>query len=365
MRHKANAALDCLNRTAQTSKNWTVFTDLRSALATCGWAPDTDAEWALDFAITVDDSGEPARLNSASATLPDQTYMWWGPDDWFVTDQNPRGYAHLIDAMVRDSVPVGDPRVLFNAHVAKIEWGCNGVVTSTKDGRTFKAKHAITTVSLGVLQRHHEEMFSPPLPKKHAEALSRDHDVMGNLTHVLLQFPKVWWDNSLPRWISANHGGHNMSGAFTEWQNLNNLVPGSQTLLSFLGDPEASKYQAMQDADIQAAAMARLRLQHPGVDIPDAIAFFISRWGTDPKFYGAYTVMEPGWKDKFSQTIKKPLKACHKTIVRFAGEAMCDNMNGYTHGGYQTGKEAAARFLHEFHKGPNPNNDDKLSLCDW
>jgi len=370
LRRRANAALDCLNRTAQHSHNVTVFTDLRAALETCGWSPQTDVEWAMDWMFTADDSGEPARLNWFFATLPVQPYMWWGPDDWFVTDQHPRGYARVIDGMVRDSVPAGDPRVIFNTHVTKISWGCKGVDVSTKDGRSFKAKHAISTVSLGVLQRNHEEMFSPPLPKKHAEALHRDHVVMGNLSHVLVQFPKVWWDNSLTRWVSANRGGHKMAGHFTQWNNLNHdtLVPGSQTLLSFLGDPEASKYEGMQDSDIQAAVVDQLRIQNPGIEIPDAVAFYISRWGFDPKFYGSYSVMEPGWRDKFMKILTKPLTACHnnkKTVVRFAGEAMCDNLNGYTHGAYQTGKEAAAWYLHEAGKGPNPNHDDKLSLCNW
>lgn len=367
LRRRANAAIDCLNETAQTAHNVTVMTNLRTALEACGWSPSTDVEWAMDWQMTVDESGEPARLNSLSATVPDQTYMWWGPDDWFITDQHPRGYARLIDAMVRDSVPAGDPRVVLGARVDGIEWGCDGVVVSTSDGRSFKAAHAISTVSIGVLQRRHQELFSPALPKKHAAALSKDHVVMGNLSHVLVQFPHVWWNNSLTRWVSANRGGHGQAGQFTHWDNLNHesLVPGSQTLLSFLGDPEASKYEGMPDADIQAAVIERLRLQHPDLDVPDAVAFYISRWGYDPNFYGSYSVMEPGFRDKFIDAIKKPLKACGKTVVRFAGEATCDNLNGYTHGAYQTGKEAAAHFLHETGKGPNPDKDDKLSLCGW
>jgi polyamine oxidase len=363
LRHWANTALDCLNRTSSTDHNTTE--SARERLVKCGWSPETDIEWAMDWMMTVDDPGEPARLTHRY--FPDETYMWWGPDDWFVVDQHPRGFARLIDGMVRDSVPPGDARVVFNARVAKMEWGCDGVTASTKDGRTFKSKYAISTVSLGVLQHHHQELFSPPLPKKHAEALSHDHVVMGNLSHVLVQFPTVWWDNSLPRWISANHGGQKMSGEFTEWQNLNHdsLVPGSHTLLSFLGDPESSKYEAMQDADVMAAVVKRLRIQNPGKDIPDAVAVFISRWGFDDKFYGSYSHHEPGWKYKFQKVLTTPLKACGKDVIRFAGEAMCDNLNGYTHGGYQTGKESAARYLYGVGKGPDPDNDDQLSLCNW
>ena len=72
--------------------------------------------------------------------------VWWGANDKFVIDQNPRGFAHLIDAMVRDSVPPGDPRVVFDAHVINIEYACSGAVVTTEDGRTFKADQVISSL---------------------------------------------------------------------------------------------------------------------------------------------------------------------------------------------------------------------------
>merc|ERR1711879_175943 len=124
-------------------------------------------------------------------------------------------------------------------------------------------------------------------------------------------------------------------------------------------------YQAMGDDELQKAVVQRLRIQNPGLQIPDAVAVFISKWGTDPKFYGSYSIREPGWRDKYIRALKRPLKACGKATVRFSGEAMCDDLNGYTHGAYQAGKESAARYLFEAGKGPNPDNDDALSLCYW
>merc|ERR1712196_86724 len=128
----------------------------------------------------------------------------------------------------------GDPRLILNSHVSKIEWSGHGAVVSTQDGRTFKGKHVISTVSLGVLQKRHQELFSPPLPNEQAEALKRNHMPMANLTHVLVQFPSVWWNNSLLAWVSANEGGKANEGLFTAWHNLNadGMMPGSNTLLS-------------------------------------------------------------------------------------------------------------------------------------
>jgi len=360
LRRKANAALDCLNRTGG---NADAKETVRQGLTKCGWSPSTNAEWAMDWALSSDEAGVVARGQALSGFAPDPTYYWWGKDDWFVVDQHPRGFARLIDGMVRDTVPDGDPRLVFNAHVANIAYDCNGVTVSTKDGKTFKGKHAISTVSLGVLKKHHKELFSPPLPKKHTEVLLDNNILMANLTHVLIQFPSVWWDNSLPAWVSANAGGHAAAGNFTVWHNLDVMVPGSHTLLSFLGEPEASKFGTMTEAEIMPILMERLRAQHPSKTIPEASAAWLKNWGSDPLFYGAYSYSAPG--ASYSSAWKKPLKACKKEVVQFAGEAACDNMNGYTHGALQSGKEAAARYLYKAGKGPNPNSDDALSLCSW
>jgi len=375
IRAKATAALDCLNATAGDAG---VDATVRDGLEACGWHPQSEEEWAVDWAMSGEDAdGEPARVQSLVDFAPDETYMWWGPDDYFVVDQHPRGFARLIDALVRDTVPAGDPRIVFNAEVTGIAYECSGVTVATSDGRIFAAQQVISTLPLGVLQRKHTQLFDPPLPKKHADILTNSSVGMGNLTHVAVQFPSVWWDDSMFKWLSANHGTNQSarlaaSGEFSLWHNLNHatLLPGSKTLLSFLGDPQSTKYEGMADADVQAAVVARLKAQHPEADVPPPSDFFISRHGYDPNSYGAYSYFMPGWRDRFYNTLTKPLKAAcpggsRKVRVRFAGEAMCDDLSGYTHGGYQSGLEAAANYLFEEGKGPDPQNIDKLCLCDW
>ena len=380
LRDRANRALDCVNATAFNGKyNDSVTT--RQAMAACGWNPTTEAEWAVDWVATVDDPGFPSELQSANGFAPDESYMWWGKDDNFVVDQNPRGYAKLLDVMVADTIPDGDPRLLLGATVETIAYDCAGVVVTLADGSTHAGRQLISTLPLGVLQRKHATMFVPPVPPAHAEALDSEGMVMGNLTHVVLQFPKDFafpakWAG-LTRWVSAVAGGHDTasSGQFSEWQNLNHatMIPGSNILLSFLGDPQSSYYEGQPDAMGQAAAMKALRAQNPELTIPDPVAFFLSRHGYDPLSYGAYSGFAPGWKDKYYETILTPLHAndCPSGKVRdhdrvfWAGEAMCDDLTGFTHGGRQSGIEAAAKLLHLAGKGPNPNNVDRLCMCDW
>ena len=366
LRQAGNDAMDCVNRTASDSSYYHGITStVRDALTDCGWLPESNVEWAIDWAIVDDTAGVSAEDTALLGFDPDPSYQWWGPDDWFVTEQHPRGFARLIDAMVRDTVPEGDARIVLNAHVKNIDWSGRHVTVSTHDGREWKAKHAIATVSFGVLQNHHNTLFTPHLPSKQRSALRDSGIFMANLTHVLIQFPAVWWDDSLPTWLSAQVGGHQSAGNFTPWHNMNHAtrIPGSNTLLTFLGEPETSLYGDLSESALLEVLMDRLRRAHPDKDIPEGVAAWIKNWGSDPLFHGAYVDYSPGvsWSGKW----KKSLKRHGEALVQFAGEATCSTMDGYTHGAMFSGIQAAATYLYQIGKGPDPASDDALSLCDW
>lgn len=363
LRNKANDALACLNKAAPNANN---KESVREGLTACGWNPQSNVEWAMDWALASDESGVLARGSALAGFAPDPTYDWWGADDLLVVDQDPRGYARLIDGMVKDSVPEGDSRIKLNSKVSKIDWSAsNSVTVTTEDGKSYKAKQVISTMSLGVVRRHHEEMFHPAFPSKQARNIKNNHVPMANLTHVLVQFPEPWWDDSIPAWVSANAGGKDNRGLFSVWHNMNaeGFMPGSNTLLSFLGEPEATTYGLYTEEMLIPLLWDRLKQQNPSLNVPQPTAAWLKNWGNDPLTYGAYAYAEPGvsWSSQW----KKPLVRSGNTLVQFAGEATCDNLDGYTHGALQSGKEAAANYLHEYKHGPNPERHDELNLCNF
>ena len=105
-------------------------------------------------------------------------------------DQHPRGYARLIDEMVRDTVPAGDPRLVLNATVTKIQYDCDAATVTTSDGRSFTAREVISTLPLGVLQRKHASLFDPPLPQKHADLLTGGGILISMAFSVVLLLPQ-------------------------------------------------------------------------------------------------------------------------------------------------------------------------------
>jgi len=279
--------------------------------------------------------------------LPDEVYEWWGPDDHFIIDQRPRGYAGVLDEMVKDTVPPGDARVKFNMMVSNVAYDTKGVTVTTTGGETFKAPIAITTFPLGVLNRKHRELFTPNVHKSLAKILDSGDFVMSNLTRVYIQFPSVFWDNSLDIFLAADADGH--PGEFPEFQNLNHAdrVPGSNTLLMFLGNPESVKYENMADADVSAVVVKKLQQIYPDKTVPAPSAFHITRWGLDPLAFGCYSSLNPGFDDSSYKDITKPLKDANKaTRVYLGGEAMCDDLSGSTYGAHQSGRQIAQDYLY-------------------
>lgn len=356
IRNKANKAYACIGKRAAHTKAKNDVT-VRQALEDCDWTPKSECELAVDWALTVDDPGMIAKDQMLSLTLPDQVYEWWGPDDHYVVDQRPRGYAGALDEMVKDTVPPGDDRVIFNTKVTEVAYDDNGVTISTENGQTYHAKAAITTFPLGVLNRQHRQLFKPNLPDKLANILDGGTFVMSNLTRVYLQFPTVFWNDNDRAFLTSGPDG---PGEFAEFRNLDKWIPGSKILLNFLGNPESVKYENMSDEEVKAAAVKRLRSIW-GDKVPEPTAFYMTRWGLDPLAFGCYSAFKPGFNDDFYKQITKPLPSKKNPRVYLAGEAMCDDLSGSVYGAYQSGREVALDYLYSTGKVSNkPKN-----LCWW
>jgi len=71
-------------------------------------------------------------------------------------------------------------------------------------------------------------------------------------------------------------------------------LPGSKTLLTFLGEPETSRHGDLTEGALLEVLMDRLRRAHPDKDIPEGVAAWIKNWGSDPLFHGAYVDYAPG-----------------------------------------------------------------------
>lgn len=128
------------------------------------------------------------------------------------------------------------------------------------------------------------------MPSKLAKILDQGTYVMSNLTRIYIQFPTVFWDNEAEAFLASSNEG---PGEFPEFRNENHKtrVPGSKTLLGFIGNPESVKYENMHDEQVQAAVVKKLKELFGDDKVPEPSAFYMTRWGTDPLAYGCYSAM--------------------------------------------------------------------------
>ena len=90
---------------------------------------------------------------------------------------DPRPPTHARPSLraqaVAESMAAQVADLRFRNLVERLEWGGGGVRVTCAGGATMRADAAIVTVSLGVLQARHVQLFSPPLPPAKVAALGR------------------------------------------------------------------------------------------------------------------------------------------------------------------------------------------------
>lgn len=233
----------CVARLGAEDRNLTAA----AAVRLCGWnaTRPTAVDKAILWQIFTGEQAVPPDAVSASGCLPDPTYLNFGADDYFVFEQRPRGFAGLLDLVGAGALDGGAPaldqgRLLLNTTVARVEYTCGGGATvHASDGRTWHARHVISTLPLGVLQRRGQELFTPPIGDAQRAALWSV--AMGNYTKIFVQWPEPWWNVSVYKWAQANDGIN--GGDLPSVRNLAHasVLPRSNTLLFDLGDPQVRR----------------------------------------------------------------------------------------------------------------------------
>ncbi|KAI9028748.1 amine oxidase [Hyaloraphidium curvatum] len=139
-------------------------------------------------------AADPEILSGGDADW-NPTYESKSPD-WYLVD----GYRSVYENLVRlgglevgTSIRLGEP-------VRKIEHGGDTVKVTTDKG-TYEGEVAVVTFPLGVMQRHQDGMFVPPLPPAKVEALGKFR--MGTLDKVYMRFEKCFWPKDMDWFVAA------------------------------------------------------------------------------------------------------------------------------------------------------------------
>ena len=359
---RADAAFNCVNATAFRMPKGHDIT-FAQGLAQCGFKapPVGSVEDALYWEITA--ANYPMKIDVCSLkwSLPDPTYEYFGPDDHFVHDQRPRGYASALDELFSSSSssssdnatskasPWPDNTLHLGAVVRSIEEtttcdsdGKKKMLVQTADGRAFCASHVISSLPLGVMQHDQARIFSSPALSK-PQVAGLDAFTMGNFSKIFVQFKTRFWATRGTQWLIANdvHEGGGLRGPM-EFHDLGALIEGANTLFTYVAGDDTGPWSRMTDAEASAALVKRLQGHFPDVDVGEPTAFYMTRHAADPYMRGAYSVVKLGVSmDQFNDMLKPHADG----KVFWAGEHTCAAFQGYVHGGLYSGWRGAAQVL--------------------
>ena len=224
--------------------------------------------------------------------------------------------------------------LILNKYVTDVKYKLQGdypievVAKDTQTGKfmVFRAKWAVMTFSIGVLESDHVE-FHPPLPAWKSEVIYMFK--MTRYIKIFIKFPDditaFWDDNHYIMYVDPH-----VRGKFQVWQNLEargKYYPrGTNVLLcTVLGGyydtvSSWSKEQVMEELYRVLREMYGDKAVRPeDILVPD--------WHTNPLFFGSYS----NWPIGVDRTVFDNLDAPIGHLY-MAGEACSQNYNGYLHG---------------------------------
>ncbi|RDK45559.1 hypothetical protein M752DRAFT_311679 [Aspergillus phoenicis ATCC 13157] len=206
------------------------------------------------------------------------------------------------------------------------------VTVHSTDGECVRAKYAITTFSLGVLQHPGAVKFTPELPKWKQDAIASFE--MVTYTKIFLQFPYSFW----PQTQYLYYADPVERGYYPLFQPLDlpGVLEGSNILIATVVNEEAYRVEQQSEAETRSEIMEVLRKMFKDKDVPDPVDIYYARWTQEPWSYGSYSNWPPGVSARTHRHLRENVGR-----VLFAGEATSPQFSGFLHGAYYEGKRAA------------------------
>jgi monoamine oxidase len=258
--------------------------------------------------------------------LEDLSLWYWdedeefGGDDYIIAD----GYDRLIQHLATGV------DIQFQQRVIAIHYNDRRVDVQTERA-VFQADAVVVTLPLGVLKAGHCT-FDPPLETSKQGAIARL--AMGTLNKIVLQFPRVFWDEDceLIGYAPPVEPG---------WFEFLNLYPSLHrpVLVALVGGNCARTLESQSDRQVAETAMRVLR-QSYGTSIPDPNATIVTRWNRDPFSLGAYSQIPVGGTMRDRNLLAKPVA----NRLFFAGEATSSPYPATVHGAFLSGVREAERI---------------------
>lgn len=181
--------------------------------------------------------------------------------------------------------------VVLNEPVAKIEYGTDGVLVTSRTGISYRGTLAIVTVPVGVL-RTGSIAFHPPLPPWKQRVISGMN--MGLLEKMAFEFDEPWWEAAGAIedafWTVKQGQRNGFKSTASEWYNLHNLLNKTvpPVLLTTPGGYFADLLEYKSDDEVVSYFLQELATIFPGVKVPQPKRFLRTFHRKDEFMRGSY-----------------------------------------------------------------------------
>lgn len=220
----------------------------------------TDSVATLMRSWTQDDGRDPAKRRAIERFMAREVYLdagaplddisarfgieaGVGDGDVFL----PAGYLELLAYLTEGlSITLG-----FEAQ--RIVSTDEGVTVTATDGRSVQADAVIVTIPAAVL-RHHADLFEPPLPSTHLDAL--DGLTVGRVEKAALAFEKRWWPTDANGYLRIGSADAGDALSISEWLDLTD-VAGRPMLVGLMVGPWVEHIWSHTDDAVVAALVAQ------------------------------------------------------------------------------------------------------------
>jgi hypothetical protein len=179
--------------------------------------------------------------------------------------------------------------------------------------------------------------FSPPLPQWKHSSIQRLG--FGVLNKVVLEFPEVFWNDSVDYFGATAEETNRRGQCFMFW-NVRKTA-GAPVLIALVVGKAAIDGQNLSSSDHVNHALIVLRKLFGEASVPDPVASVVTDWGRDPYSYGAYSYVAIGASGEDYDLLGRPVENC----LFFAGEATCKEHPDTVGGAMMSGLREAVRII--------------------
>ncbi|MBV8171500.1 MAG: FAD-dependent oxidoreductase [Candidatus Eremiobacteraeota bacterium] len=235
------------------------------------------------------------------------------------------GYDRLVAHIARD---LG---VELGFVVETIDWSAGGVCVHASDGRMRRARAAVTTLPVGVIQGG-DVRFTPELPASKRVALGAV--VMGPVLKLVMRFEKAFWPPRIAAVCSV-------AGPVTlYWNVFYGAAVDRPVLTAYCTGARAAALGRLSDEAAIACVLDDLRRHFPRTE-PKIAAWRRIDWSNDPYARGGYSYLRTG-----GSGARARLAAADTGALFWAGSEVASEPIAATVGGaYASGVRAASECL--------------------